>query len=409
VFRSWNIIDAGLYAGSSGHHFWETKALADELLRRGVDVRVFSHKKAPIERFPGVRVYPTFSLFFYMHVSNDPSWGAIENFVVHNRRFAYDMMQVERSLFSGPLNYFSNLSEQQFLGAIRWLASFDDVARPKAVVTLVPFKDWSDGSLSASNFRTIWAGCPAAVKNVIVLTVRAAVSADRFDRLLGVRPHVLPSALVPQERRAEIASNVGAPQSGPMIVSFVGGARRERGTDLLPDLVNLCAPMDVRFFIQVKGEGAPGVDLRGLAALRELPNVELYAGVLERNAYYDAIARSVVLIPYDPDNYSWQFSGVYADAKFLGAPVIVSAGSWVAEEVISLGNGLVFEEYTPAAIVACIARAQREIGPLRERAAIVAREFSAKNGADRCVDAIESVASAMDAAPQHASRARTTL
>jgi len=98
-----------------------------------------------------------------------------------------------------------------------------------------------------------------------------------------------------------------------------------------------------------------------------------------------------VLMPYTPGSYRWRSSGVYNEAKFLGAPVIVGADSWMAEEVKSLGNGLVFEEFTPAAIAACIAQAQREIGRLRERAAICARKFSAENGPDRFVDAVESL------------------
>ena len=46
---------------------------------------------------------------------------------------------------------------------------------------------------------------------------------------------------------------------------------------------------------------------------------------------------------------------------------------------------------SPEAITACIARAQSEIGSLRERAKICAQEFSVENGPDRCVDAIESL------------------
>jgi hypothetical protein len=176
-----------------------------------------------------------------------------------------------------------------------------------------------------------------------------------------------------------------------MVVSFVAGARRERGALHIPDVVKLCAPLEIRFFIQVKDEGDIEVDLRPLTALRGLPNVELHEGVLGRDTYHDAIAGSVVLIPYVPNNYRWRSSGVYVDAKFLGAPVIVAADSWMADEVKSLGNGLVFEEYTPATIAACIARGQREIGSLRERAAACAREFSAANGPDRCVDAVESL------------------
>ena len=44
-----------------------------------------------------------------------------------------------------------------------------------------------------------------------------------------------------------------------------------------------------------------------LTDLRGLPNVELHEGVLERDAYYDAIARSIVLIPYVPNFYQSNF------------------------------------------------------------------------------------------------------
>jgi hypothetical protein len=391
VFKVWNIIDAGLHVRSTGHHYWETKALADELLARGADVRVFSRKDAPMAGFPGARVHPTFTLDYYASVSNDPTWGLTENFVAHNLSFQADLFRAEPSLFHGSLTFFPTLSERQLLATIRWLAHFEDHTRPKAVVTLQPLTNWSDSNPSANIYRKLWADCPAAVKKNLALTVRGAETANQFHRLLGVRPQVLPSPLGAHERRGQIAANVGASPPGPMVVSFLAGARRERGALHIPDVLKLCMKLDARFFIQVKDEGDIEVDLRLLTALRGLPNVELHEGVLGRDAYHDAVARSVVLIPYVPNNYRWRSSGVYMDAKFLGAPVIVAPDSWMAEEVKSLGNGLVFEEYTPAAIAAAIARAQREIGALRARAAFCAREFSAANGPDRCVDAAESL------------------
>lgn len=389
MFRVWNIVDVGLHRASTGHHYWEAKVLADELLRRGADVRIFSHKDAPIARFPGTRVYPTFSLYYYKNISDDPNWSVIENFVVHNRRFQDDLEQAEASLFSGSLTFFPNLSERQLLATIRWLARFEDQARPKAVAALQPLADWSESNPSTGVYRRLWADCPQAIKKDLCFVVRGAAAADQFHRLLGVRPHVLPSPLGAHERRGQITANVG---TQPVIVSFVAGARQERGFRHIPDVVKLCRSLDIRFFIQVKGEGNSGVNLDLLIALRALPNVDLHEGVLDRAAYLDAIARSIVLIPYDSSFYQWRTSGVYTEAKSLGAPVIVSAGSWIGEEVRSLGNGLVFGECTAAAIAACIERAQLDIGGLRERAAACAREFSVENGPDRCIDAIEQMA-----------------
>ena len=81
----------------------------------------------------------------------------------------------------------------------------------------------------------------------------------------------------------------------------------------------------------------------------------------------------------------------YLEAKFLGAPVLVPEGSWMAEDVRKLGNGLVFAETTPSCIADCILQARREIVRLREAAARCGEAFSAWNGADRCVDATEAL------------------
>ena len=63
-FKSWNIFDSALIKNANGHHYCENKGLADELLRRGETVRLFSHNSAPTaEEFPGNPIIPVFSLF----------------------------------------------------------------------------------------------------------------------------------------------------------------------------------------------------------------------------------------------------------------------------------------------------------------------------------------------------------
>jgi glycosyltransferase involved in cell wall biosynthesis len=184
------------------------------------------------------------------------------------------------------------------------------------------------------------------------------------------------------------------PGSGPtaspdaMTVTFVGGARRERGSALLPEIVARCASLPVDFFIQAKGGSDAGFDLNLLTNLRTLPKVRLHEGALELDDYYRSIARGIVLIPYHPQAYRWRASGVYYEAKSLGAPVIVSSGTWMAEEVRAAGNGLVFEEYSAASIAECIARARVEIVRLRANAIRCGRQFRESNGTAKCIDAI---------------------
>ena len=94
--------------------------------------------------------------------------------------------------------------------------------------------------------------------------------------------------------------------------------------------------MNVQFVIQVRPGADPGFDGRILAELHGRANVQLHQGTMPVEDYYNVIANSVVLLPYDANRYQCRATGVYVEAKCLGAPVIVSPGNWVAEEVRSL-------------------------------------------------------------------------
>jgi hypothetical protein len=173
-----------------------------------------------------------------------------------------------------------------------------------------------------------------------------------------------------------------------MVVSFVGGARQERGGALIADVVERCSASGVRFFIQVKHESMAAIGTDVLAGLARWPHVRVQEGVLERDDYYRAIADSVVLLAYRPDAYQWRDSGVYREALMLGAPVLVTAGTWMAQEIKQRGNGLVIEEFSAAAIADCIRRAQRELPHLRAAAARVAEDAGRTQGAANYVSAV---------------------
>ncbi len=112
-----------------------------------------------------------------------------------------------------------------------------------------------------------------------------------------------------------------------MVVSFVGGARRERGSALLPEIVKRCAGSGVHFFIQLKGEADPTLDPNPLHTLSGQTHVRVQYGAMTREDYYNAITNSVVLLAYEPESYRWRDSSVYHEAKLLDAPALVTAGT----------------------------------------------------------------------------------
>jgi hypothetical protein len=387
MFETWNIIDSALSAHSFGHHYWETKTLADELVRRGVRTRILTNKVAPKEEFSGSEIVPAFEISLYTNVSDDPTWSAVENFVLHNRGFDQDLGRTGQALFRNSVALFPTLTERQLLGLFRWLSRFAPEVRPKAAIVLQSPEDWSETNVSARFYKTLGTQRPPALKSDIAIFGRTRHEADLFAKHMGLPAHLFPLVL-PELGRQPVRSSA-SPQLQSMMVSFVGGARPERGNSLIADVVRQCSALDVHFFIQVKGESEsakPVVD--ALTSLSGLPKVRVHEGQLEPDSYCDAIAAGVVLLPYYPGSYRWRSSGVYQDAKFLDAPVLVMAGTWMADEVKLLGNGLVIEEFSADSIVQCIARAQRDLPSLRAAAVRVGGEFRQHNGVGPCVDAI---------------------
>jgi len=388
-FKSWNVFDCGLVKDSTGHHLWETKALVEELTRRGDVVRLFTYKIAPDpEEFCGVAVTPTFSLFLYQSISNDPTWSTLENFIVHNRAFYQDLRNLDSTMFQESLALFPAAGADQLLGILRWLGSFAHDSVPNAAICLIPPSEWSQTNHTTGLYKTMWGDCSPELKKRIALFCRTPQIAERFAKHAGMAAQVLP-LIVPQDIGA-LPTARGGPPEGPLMVSFVGGARRERGVALIPDVVKRCSESGVPFFVQARHGEDFGFDIATLTSLAGLPHVQMREGVLERHEYYQVIANSVSLLPYQAVHYVWRDSAVYHEAKMLGAPALVSAGTSMADEVAALGNGLVIKEHSVDGIMDCIAQAQSELPALRAAAARVREEFHRMQGVGRCVEAIES-------------------
>ena len=385
-FKSWNIFDSALIKNANGHHYWENKGLADELLKRGETVRLFSHNDAPTpEEFPGVPIVPIFSLFLYQSISEDPTWRKLENFIVHNRAFAHDLSRLNSTLFEDSLALFPMIGEGQLLGIIRWLGSLQGNGPRVAACLIAPWQ-WSQTDHQTGLYKTVWKDCPPEVKAKIAIFGRTPQNAEMFATHLGMPARVYPYPI--PEDLAAARSSPKAKSGDTMTVCFVGGARKYRGGEYIPDVVRRCSGSGIDFFIQARHGGDSDIDEQKLTALSGLPHVRVHEGPLGRHDYYREIANSLVLLAYFPAAYRYRDSGVYHEAVCLDAPVLVTTGTWMAEEVASQGNGLIIDDLSVEGITDCIMRAKRDFPALKAAAMRVGQAERERHGMARCIDAV---------------------
>ena len=179
------LFDCALTKGAIGHHYWETRSLAEELVRTGKKVRLFSHHNAPAAgQFPGVEIVPAFSMYLYEGVSNDPAGSPIENFVVHNRTFHSDLARFEPSQFRDSIALFPTIDERHLLGLLRWLEAIPSEMRPKTAIGLMAPQDFSG---AARMYKTIWKNCPPDLRAGMAMFSRTVQIADMFDSKCEIR------------------------------------------------------------------------------------------------------------------------------------------------------------------------------------------------------------------------------
>lgn len=164
----------------------------------------------------------------------------------------------------------------------------------------------------------------------------------------GLRAGVFQTLPIPiDERLGHKRPHTG---SGPLVVSYVGDLRDEKGIDLLPGIITSIrragyGKAEVLFRIQgnLPVAGVTGRTRRAKQALLDArpDGVELVEGPLSSDDYMDLMLHSdVVLIPYSPIHYAARSSGVFVEAVAAGIPTVHPRNSWMGRNAIDkLGFG----------------------------------------------------------------------
>ena len=135
-------------------------------------------------------------------------------------------------------------------------------------------------------------------------------------------------------------------REGPLRVTYLGDARREKGYHLLPKIVGDLRQEGLagklRFVFQ-SNYNVPGGEPEAVVARGQLESfpesmVSLYKQALSTADYKALLLSSdITILPYDRISYGVRSSGILVESLAAGIPVIVPAGTWLSRQLLTAG------------------------------------------------------------------------
>jgi len=153
----------------------------------------------------------------------------------------------------------------------------------------------------------------------------------------------------------------GAPTGSDAIgfsrLLYAGAARRDKGFNVVVDLVELlnARQEEIPVAVQISPEHFGKYDAATLADIERLqrigyPHLQIIDKTLDPEDYRGLFTGSICLQPYDRQEFHDRVSGVTLDALSQGCPVITTANTWMAAQILPRRAGLVLEQVSAPAL-----------------------------------------------------------
>ncbi len=319
------ILDPGLLDGR-GHHLSFDRALVAEAGKRGYRVGVIGNKamSAPLK---GLRFVPHFRAWTYDKLCDDAISGWLENHMILSQLWAADLAQLP--IESGDILLVPTATAPQVQALAIW-----DAGRDNQIVICNGFsvgfdRDGNLSGMEAVCWRYAFRALNATAANARVVSW---FDADNVRKVAAPMPVIAAPAA---------QSGIVRDRSGdnPITIGFVGHQRPAKGFGLVPGLVEKLIETfgDRVKFVAHDSSGDNWDDVVSrLLGLGATVIQDAMSG-----AEYDAMLGrlSLLVLPYDPAAYATSMSGAAAEAIACGLPVVVPAGTILADDVQRYGAG----------------------------------------------------------------------
>ena len=339
-------------------------------------------------------------------VLDDPTFRMEWSFEERSSRFAAMLHEhVDPRLNGGDWVLVTIATQLETHALARWLQELPREQKPWVIV-LFPSDRWNRSAgaeydRQMAEFREVRsaiAGLPAEDCNrILFFTVPDPLAAE-LSTLLGAPVKVAPIPLEPGRMRWR---DRFFRKRSPVQVAILGGARREKGSHLIPDIVRACP--NVEFLVQLSNDTLSPAEFEELSRVADEPRVSAILGATTPREYWSALSKAdIVLFPYEVIPYRQRPSGVFGEAAAFGKVVIATAGTWMAEHIeAGRAAGVIAQDLRPDSFANAVAQCVADIDRLRSSARALSTEWRRKVSLSAFVDLIEAEVALRSRAQPH--------
>jgi glycosyltransferase involved in cell wall biosynthesis len=376
--------------GLTGHRFNEAYGLMHEFKRRGKEFLLL------ISIHAGEQIASTLHA---RAVLDDPTFQMEWSFQERTERFlAMLHAQIDADLNGDDCVLITVSTQLEANALTRWLKELP--RHKKAWIVILILSDrWNrsgreEYERQIAEFRVLNAAISGLAledaRRLIFCSLTTAL-ADELRDLLGTSVAVSPIPLEYDNADTK-PFRTAIPKSRPPRVAVLGGTRREKGSLLMPNIVQACRPLvQVEFLIHLANDTLAAEESEKLARITEEPEVTVIREPMSVSEYWAALRSSDIgLFPYEIIPYRKRISGVFAEAVAFGKPVVVPRGTWMAEQIdAGLAAGTIFEDLRPGSIARAIGRCVEDLMTMQQAAQTLSIEWRKNSCLSAFVDFIE--------------------
>ena len=364
------LLDPSL-SDEKSHHFSAASALLNEASSLRIPCLLYCNRNAS-ERVRQLPATPHFSVGGYFGRADGEA--AFRTASQANAGLLLDLMKLNGQVRRDDFVLFPTVTANMVLAICQWIAGFPPADQPRFGLCLMFPPDWHpSGRISETLEQFFHAGfgfLKPEHKQRMVFTCEIQGLSDIYEQLLEVAPLVMPVTL-----DTAATPRVAPPDTETPTLTYVGYAKWEKGTHLLPDIVTAVRARcpQVRFVIHLMAHHSDLIERLRARLTGHGDAMTILEGSLPRSEYRELLCRSsLILMPYNARTYRHRGSGVYTDARLLGIPVIAPADTDIGNEARKIGMAVTFDAFTADSVAAAIVEAVARLPQLSAAAAMEA-------------------------------------